>query len=60
MKTQSQRASDEESGADSGEAACLQGQRRVCIQHYIPDTRSSRGILGRGGRRAAGCREAMG
>lgn len=34
MKTQSQRARDEESGADSGEAACLQGHRR-CVHSAL-------------------------
>lgn len=34
MKTQSQRARDEESGAVSGEAACLQGQPR-CVHSAL-------------------------
>lgn len=34
MKTQPQRARDEESGADSGEAACLLGQRR-CVHSAL-------------------------
>lgn len=34
MKTQSQRAKNEESEADSSEAACLQGQRR-CVHSAL-------------------------
>lgn len=54
MKTQLQRDRDEESGADIGEMLMSAGGGLrgagwcVCIQHYIPDTRSYRKILGRG------------
>lgn len=43
MKTQSHGARDEESGADSGEAACLQGAATVCAFNI---TFQTQGLLG--------------